>query len=87
MNFSLFRIFTAGIMPPQMSYRRIWSLCKINWATSFWKGWGMMQQGCSMTLTGNASDAVKTITVRRRVDAINANDDVDAAFLIIFGEG
>jgi predicted ATPase len=29
--------------------------------TSFWTGWGMMQQGCLMTLTGNTSDAVRTI--------------------------
>jgi predicted ATPase len=30
--------------------------------TSFWTGWGMMQQGCLMTLTGKSSDAVRTIT-------------------------
>jgi class 3 adenylate cyclase/predicted ATPase len=30
--------------------------------SSFWKGWGMMQQGCLMTLTGKTSDAVRTIT-------------------------
>ena len=28
----------------------------------FWGGWGTMQQGCLSTLTGNASDAVRTIS-------------------------
>jgi class 3 adenylate cyclase/predicted ATPase len=28
----------------------------------FWAGWGMMQQGCLLSLTGKASDAVQTIT-------------------------
>jgi class 3 adenylate cyclase/predicted ATPase len=29
--------------------------------SSFWTGWGMMQRGCLMTLTGNAPDAAQTI--------------------------
>jgi class 3 adenylate cyclase/predicted ATPase len=30
--------------------------------SSFWEGWGMMQRGCLLTLTGKASEAVRTIT-------------------------
>ena len=30
--------------------------------TSFWTGWGMMQRGCLMTLTGKTPDAVQTIS-------------------------
>ncbi len=30
--------------------------------SSFWEGWGMMQRGCLLTLTGKASEAVQTIT-------------------------
>jgi predicted ATPase len=30
--------------------------------SSFWKGWGMMQRGCLAALTGNALEAVRTIT-------------------------
>jgi len=30
--------------------------------SSFWKGWGMMQRGCLSALTGNALEAVRTIT-------------------------
>jgi class 3 adenylate cyclase/predicted ATPase len=30
-------------------------------ASSFWKGWGMMQRGCLSALTGNALEAVRTI--------------------------
>ncbi len=30
--------------------------------SSFWNGWGMMQRGCLSALTGNALEAVRTIT-------------------------
>jgi predicted ATPase len=30
--------------------------------SSFWEGWGMMQRGCLLTLTGKAPEAVRTIT-------------------------
>jgi predicted ATPase/class 3 adenylate cyclase len=30
--------------------------------SSFWTGWGMMQRGCLMTLTGRAPEAVRTIS-------------------------
>ena len=29
--------------------------------SSFWEGWGMMQRGCLLTLTGKAPEAVRTI--------------------------
>ena len=50
-----------------------------------WKAFGMMNQGCVLTLTGKASHAVQMMT--SGITAINGINNADAVVLSTFGEG
>ena len=62
MNFSIFSYIHCGDYAAANDLIDEYGLLQNQLGSSFWKGWGMMQQGSLMTLTGKASDAVQTIT-------------------------
>ena len=62
LNFSAWTHIHCGNYATTNALVDEFSALKDQTGSVFWGAWGMMQRGCLLALTGNASDAVQTIT-------------------------
>jgi class 3 adenylate cyclase/predicted ATPase len=61
-NFSVWSYIHGGDYKTAAKLVDEYVLLQKQLGSSFWEGWGMMQRGCLLALTGKASEAVQTIT-------------------------
>lgn len=61
-NFCIWSYIHSGNYSAANALVDEYALLQERLGSSFWKGWGMMQRGCLSALTGNALEAVRTIT-------------------------
>jgi class 3 adenylate cyclase/predicted ATPase len=62
LNFSIWTHVHCGNYAAASALVDEFSVLKDQTSSLFWAGWGIMQRGCVMALTGKASDAAQTIT-------------------------
>jgi len=60
LNFSAWTHIHCGNYAAANALVDEFSALKVQTGSVFWGAWGMMQRGCLLALTGNASDAVQT---------------------------